>query len=191
MDKAINISIEDVSIYAYHKATQGDLSYLKKYGNEEEVFQELISQFNEFNGSGENKLLWNTKLQVERLRTKILYAQSVLKILYFGALDDEDKTKLITLLKKDKIVYSEGTQEEYEKNFKYLKALENKLTLKSKELEALIPKENSNKWDLTQDLFTLSRILDLKYKLDAKETSIKEYLVIVKEAKKVVAKNKK
>lgn len=192
MDKEINITLEDINIWLFHKiVTTGDTSLLE-VSNHNEVWESLVEKYQELVGKSSNAYLWTLRLQIERLRNQLTRCYSALKIVYYGAPIEETKQKFIDLLKNDKIKVVDLTTDEYDKHIKYLKALEVKMKIRAKELESLAPKTESKKveWDLTKELFTLSRILDLKYKLNAKETSVKEYLIIVNEAKKAVSNGK-
>lgn len=194
MDKErdIQISCEDVSIYIFHKiVTTGNIDLLGQSDNSK-AWDDLLEEYQSLVGKGSDAYLWTLKLQIEKLRNKINLIHSVLKVVYFGAPGDELKNQMIELLSKDKIVVGDITRTNYDKIIKgRVKSLEVKLSFKEAELRSLAPKEeNEVKWNLIEDLFTLSRILDLKYKLDAKDTSVAEYAVIVNQAKKTVSNGK-
>lgn len=194
MDKKVTKTLrcKDVTIELFHEiVTTGDITLLNQEDNAA-TWENLIEEYQSLVGSGSNGYLWTLKLQVERLRLKIALIDSMLKVVFFGAPSEDIKTEMIKLLSKEKIVVGELTKENYDKIVSSkVKSLEVKLNFKESELQSLTPEvKDKIEWNLIEELFTLSRILDLKYKLSAKETSVAEYAVIVKQAQKMTKNGK-
>jgi hypothetical protein len=61
--------------------------------------------------------------------------------------------------------------------------MKTKISLKELELKQLTPK-NDKTQDIYEQIYLIGKITDAKYKLDPKETSVKEFTILSKHATK-------
>lgn len=187
------MTLDDVTIYTFHQVmTTGDTTLLK-VENSEVVWDALLEEYASLIGKEDNSYRWSLTIQVNKLSLRLKYVAKAYEILLNGAATDELKEQIKALLKKYGAFVDTETENAVEQIERKLKAMQYKIDLKDLELKAVTPekKEDSLVWDLTKDLYAIGKILEIKYKIDPKETSAKLYCIMVDDAKKTIERNGK
>lgn len=195
----INDNCDDLMIWHFDKAVStSNLKYIQHDFNDDiplevlyTAWAKIIAEYELLTGDVSQSVIWNLRLLVERLKLRFIRVAMGLNILFNKSVNDENKQKIVELLKSDNVLVGKLTEKELKRLNKQLQSMKTKISLKEQELKRLLPKEDAVQTDLDEQLYNIEKITDAKYKIDAKQTSVKRYLTLIKETKKIVERNGK
>ncbi|KQC33964.1 hypothetical protein AAU57_11965 [Nonlabens sp. YIK11] len=187
---------DDLMLPAFAKVVNtGDLKVLGN-GTDEQLgaaWDKIMDEYRSIVGKGSDTVVWRKKVQLQAVINQYNDVTKALNIYFNSDLEDDQKSELLKLLKKDKINIDPkaDVKQEIERINRQLKAKETNINFRTSELKAILPEPTEKKeFDLTAQLYQLGRVLEYNYKLIAKETSLKEFALMIKEAEQRNSKNK-
>lgn len=184
---------EELSIWAFYKIlTEGDLNYLKIDKSTEvdekeleKAWTKIVNEYEELSGDQNQLIIWRLRLVIANLKARLQRVSIGVNLYFKSPLSDENKVELLSKLKSDRVIIKNKSNEEIARINKQIKSMQTKIRLKEVELENMIPEKGEGQ-DIDEQLYNIEKITEAKYKIDAKQTSVKRYLIISKDAKRII-----
>lgn len=184
---------EELSIWAFYKIlTEGDLNYLKIDKSTEvdekeleNAWTKIVNEYEELSGDQNQLIIWRLRLVIANLKARLQRVSIGVNLYFKSPLSDENKAELLSKLKSDRVIIKNKSNEEIARINKQIKSMQTKIRLKEVELENMTPEKGEGQ-DIDEQLYNIEKITEAKYKIDAKQTSVKRYLIISKDAKRII-----
>lgn len=193
----IHDNCEELSIWAFYKIlNEGDLNYLKIDKNSDvdettlnNAWTKIINEYEELSGDQNQLIIWRLRLVIASLKARLQRVSIGVNLYFKSPLKDELKNELIEKLKTDKVIIKGNTTDEIKRINKQLQSMQTKIKLKEAELNSMTPEQGEGQ-DIEEQLYNIEKITEAKYKIEPKQTSVKRYLIISKDAKRIIEQQK-
>jgi hypothetical protein len=190
LSKIANTDCETLSIWSFYKVMETqDLTYLLKDKHAEnvpdlnETWDNIIEEYQELTNSANDMILWRLRLEIGKLSLRLQRVTIGCKIYFHSEVSKEVEKEIIDNLKSDNVLLKGRTVEELDRINRQIQSMKTKISLKELELKQLTP-SNDETQDIYEQIYLIGKITDAKYKLDPKETSVKEFVILSKHATK-------
>jgi len=190
LSKIAYTDCETLSIWSFYKVMETqDLTYLLKDRYIEnppdlaETWDSIIEEYQELTNSTNDMMLWRLRLEIGKLSLRLQRVTIGCKIYFHSAVSEETQVEVLKNLNSDGVYPKSRTVEELDRINKQLHSMKTKIGLKELELKQLTP-NNDEAQDIYEQIYLIGKITDAKYKLDPKETSVKEFTILSKHATK-------
>ena len=188
--KIANTDCETLSIWSFYKVMETqDLTYLLKDKHTEntldltETWDNIIEEYQELTNSANDMILWRLRLEIGKLSLRLQRVTIGCQIYFHSSISKDVEKEIIDNLKSDNVLLKCRSIEELDRINRQLQSMKTKIRLKELELDQLTPK-NDETQDIYEQIYLIGKITDAKYKLDPKEASVKEFVILSKHATK-------
>ena len=188
--KIANTNCETLSVWAFYKVMETqDLTYLlkDKYADNvpdlSDTWDEIMEEYQELTNSASDMMLWRLRLQIGKLNLRLQRVSIGCKIYFHYPISKEVEKDILKNLNSEGVLPKGKNVKELDRINRQLHAMKTKITLKELELKQLTP-ENDKTQDIYEQIYLIGKITDAKYKLDPKETTVKEFIILSKHATK-------
>ena len=188
--KIANIDCETLSIWSFHKVMETqDLTYIlkdryaKNIPDLNDTWEKIVEEYQELTSNANDMILWRLRLQIGKLNLRLQKVSIGCKIYFHYPISKETEKDILKNLNIEGVSPKGKTIKELDRINRQLNAMKTKIALKELELKQLTP-ENDKTQDIYEQIYLIGKITDAKYKLDPKETSVKEFVILSKHATK-------
>ncbi len=147
-----------------------------------EIWVKIFKEYIDLKDDKTIRLSFKKKYQIAKLETKRTFGANLLRLLLIQT-EDIKIDETIEQLNAWGFKIKKRTNEEIELVLRQLKSLKSSITIKKVAYEKEFNKEQKNeKIDLDRQIYGMEQILDMKYHILKKHTTVKEFATISKMA---------
>ena len=158
-----------------------------------ELWQTLFNEYVELKGDQAIIKSLRKRALIAELQKRLYWGSTFLQLIIKNPRSSNLDDFIIELKKyKFKFDKSKPINTEVEKLIKQLKSLKTKFNLETSKYEKSLEKsESKEKVDITEQTVSIAKILDLKYPIDSKSTTVSKWIAYQKSAKKIIEDGRK
>ena len=189
--KVAHTNCESLSIWAFYKVMETqDLTYLLKDKEVDtdidlpEIWDKIVEEYQALTNSSSDLILWRLRVEIAKLEVRLQRVTIGCKMYFHFDLNKESEREIIDNLKTDNVFLKGRSVVELDRINSQLQSMANKIKIKELELDQMTP-EKAMVQDIYEQIYLIGKITDVKYKLDPKETSVKEFTILSKHATKM------
>lgn len=181
------LNCDDLSIYLFDKVVRtGDVGFLKEGHSEnnildktektylKDVFEKIMYEYTLLSGTKNLEMKVKSQISIKKLEVTILALESILDIYY--KYNMPDILKSVTKIDGVRLDTKLNHKSQAKKLSKKAKLLTNKLNIKIIQFNKKHKKEYVEQEPISETAISVSKILDLKYSISVKETSVSSWV---------------